>query len=385
MFRRLYRCGKRSVGAVVALAALIAVAEVGLRIHTLTMPAPVKSRGAPTPLAVPSWTTGWELRPLGRATIRPDDGEPFVFRTNRWGFRGGDVAVPKPAGIFRLVCLGDACLVGARCPEPQTFCVQLQTGLQAGTSDPIEVVNAGLPMGGASLALIHAEHIISSLQPDVVLLTIDAQDVLQDIVLRKWMTRDREGQPVSCSPPENPVGAKPNFIARLRDEFRLIDCGWQRLSHEWSRDRSEAVTKSRPAGDLPREQLERALSPLQELQRQCESRHVRLLLVASPARGVLLTNDDQTPPGNLTDSAFFAALGEFVKQSGVTGIDATAVFADSVQRDHSDWTIDEHRALAALVAQGIRERLPGPWSSPYLQPNGVTPASHRVPVPPARR
>jgi len=370
------------VGAVVGLAALIALAEIGLRIQALTAPPIAKSSRLPTPAAVPSWTTGWQLRPSSRVTIRPDDGEPFVFRTNRWGLRGGEVEVPKPADVYRILCLGDACLVGTNCPEPQSFVVQLQTTLQS--RFPVEVINAGLPLGGPSLAVIRTEQLIAALQPDAVLLVTDAQDVLQDIALRKWIARDRQGQPVSCAHPEATPARTPNLVARLRDEFRLVDWGWTRLSQEWSSETADQDQKVRRGAELPRDQLPRALQPLQHLQQLCESHHAELLIVATPARGELFC-ETEASPARLTDAAFFSGLGEFLKQSRVVGIDATSVFKATAESDHSDWTIREHQALAAWVAQGIQERLPGPWSSPYDRPNAVTPAAHRVAVPPLRR
>lgn len=379
MFRWLYRCGKGCLGAVVGLAALIAIAEVGLRIAAITTPLVPAQNAAPTPAAVPSFVTGWELRPLHRTTVHPDKGEPFVFRTNRWGMRGGDVAVPKSAGVFRIVCLGDANLIAPDCPEPNTFCVQLQAALQSGTNYPIEIVNAGLPLGGPGLALIHTERTVAALQPDAILLLLDAQDIVQEVALRKWMTRDRQGQPVSCAPPESPLPKSPNVVARLRNEFRLIDYGWQRLCDEMAADQVEGNAKTRRETELPRNQVARALEPLRELHQRCEARHARMLIVATPSRASTISHDEETSAA-LSDKAFFSAVGELLKQTGITGIDATAAFDMATPAEEDGWSVEEHRALAGLVAQGIRERLPGPWSSPYFQPGPVTPASHRIPA-----
>ncbi len=378
MVRWVFRCGKCCLGAVVGLASLIALAEVGLRVAIITSPPPPAQNSAPIPAAVASHVTGWELRPLHRTTLHPDEGEPFVFRTNRWGMRGGDVTVPKPAGVFRIVCLGDANLIAPDCAEPETFCVQLQAALQSGVNYPIEVVNAGLPVGGPSVALIHFERTVSLLQPDALLVMIDAQDIQQDVSLRKWMTRDRQGQPVSCSPPEHPLPKSPNIVTRLRSEFRLIDCGWQRLMGEWSADGESS--RSRSKEELPRDQIVRSLAPLRELFARCESRHTRMLIVASPSRGRHLGHQEDEPVAPLSDVSFYSALGELLKQTGVTGIDARAAFEETSPAEATEWSLDEHRNLAELVAQGIRERLPGPWSSPYFQPGTVTPASHRLPV-----
>lgn len=383
MFRWVYRCGRGGVGAVIGLAALIALAEVGLRIHSLSTPPVPTTRRLPAPLAVTSWTTGWSLRPSAKQTIHPDDRDSFVFRTNRWGLRGEDPAVPKPAGVYRIVCLGDACLLGPEYPEPATFAPQLEAALQAGTNYRVEVLNAALPMGSPSLALIQAERIATLLQPDAVLLVIDAQDIVQDLALRKWITRDRQGQPVSCAPPEAAAPAKPQMLTRLRNEFRLVDYCWNRLSTELSEDRDRTPAPSRRGSEVSPDVVARTLAPLSELQRRCVAQHQSLLIVATPARGVVLSETDNS--SSLSDATFFRALGDVLKQTGAIGIDATRLFAGSAAEDHSQWTAAEHRQLSEFVAQGIRERLPGPWSSPYLQENPVTPASHRVAEPRAQR
>ncbi len=383
MVRWVFRCGKTCLGAVVGLAALIALAEVGLRITTISSPRPPVQNRAPLPTAVPSWVTGWELRPLQRTTIRSTEDEPFVFRTNRWGLRGGDVVVPKPANIFRIVCVGDANLVAADCPEPQTFCAELQSALQNGVNYPIEVVNAGLPLGGPSIALIQFERTIALMQPDAILVMIDAQDLVQDVALRKWVTRDRQGLPVSCAPLDDPMPKSPNMVMQLRDEFRLIDWGCQRLVQELSNDHSPPT--SRTGTELPREQIARALTPLRELHQRCEARQARMLIVATPSRGTVVGDSANEPSAALGDASFFSVLGELLKQTGITGIDATSAFRKSAGGNEDGWNLDEQHDLAELVAQGLRERLPGPWSSPYFQQAPVTPASHRAPAAPLPR
>jgi len=380
MFRWVFRCGKTCLGAVVGLAALIALAEVGLRVATISNPPPPAQQSTPVPLAVSSWVTGWELRPLQRTTIRPVDGEAFVFRTNRWGLRGGDVVIPKPAGVFRMVCVGDANVVAPDCPEPQTFCAHLQAELQHGVNYPIEVVNAGLPLGGPSIALIQFERTVALMQPDAILVMIDAQDILQDTTLRKRITRDRQGLPVSCAPVDDSLPKSPNMLTQLRNEFRLIDWGCQRLVQELSNDRAKSTSAPRIRTDLPRDQIARALVPLRELHQRCETRQTRMLIVATPSRGTTPADTDDGPSVTLTDAAFFSALGDLLKQTGITGIDASSAFGEAAEGDAAGWNHKEQRDLAALAAQGVRERLPGPWSSPYFQQGTVIPASHHPPA-----
>lgn len=60
------------------------------------------------------------------------------FRINSRGFRGPEVTVPKPAGVRRVLFVGDSITLGGRLPEDQTW-VHL-----AGQRLAVEAVNAGM-------------------------------------------------------------------------------------------------------------------------------------------------------------------------------------------------------------------------------------------------
>lgn len=72
------------------------------------------------------------------------EGRRVEIRTNRFGFRASEVALPKPPGVVRIVCIGGSTTVEGRTNET-TYPALLQERLRAdlGTGD-VEVVNCGI-------------------------------------------------------------------------------------------------------------------------------------------------------------------------------------------------------------------------------------------------
>ncbi len=71
-------------------------------------------------------------------------GEPYVFWTNAQGFRDNEVALPKPPGVYRVVCVGGSTTAeGAR--NDLTYPKMLERGLRARfEKDAVEAINAGI-------------------------------------------------------------------------------------------------------------------------------------------------------------------------------------------------------------------------------------------------
>ncbi len=113
------------------------------------------------------------LSPNQRGWI--DDG--FVT-TNALGFRGGDVASPKPAGRVRIVAIGDSLTFGWGVNDGETFCSRLAqlVGARFPGRD-FDVVN--LAVGGYNtrqeVGLLRRN--VSRLQPDMVLVGLYSNDI----------------------------------------------------------------------------------------------------------------------------------------------------------------------------------------------------------------
>lgn len=93
-------------------------------------------------------------------------------RVNRHGTRGADFAVPKPAGVLRLLSLGDSRTFGWGLAEEQTYSARLQALLQdyVGDRRRVEVINAGVNAWSYQQMELYFRHVALGFQPDVVIL-----------------------------------------------------------------------------------------------------------------------------------------------------------------------------------------------------------------------
>jgi lysophospholipase L1-like esterase len=140
------------VVALCALAAELVVAQLQL----LEYP-PSMNRGHPT--------RGYTLRPsfVGESRF----GIPF--RVSAQGFRSSEVAVPKPAGVHRVLVLGDSVAWGAGVREEATFARRLEVALRKELDCEVEIVNAGISGYGSLEQLDLLRNDGLALEPDVVL------------------------------------------------------------------------------------------------------------------------------------------------------------------------------------------------------------------------
>jgi hypothetical protein len=102
----------------------------------------------------------------------------FRLRTNSLGCRGPEVLRPKPAGVYRIVVLGDSVAFGWGVDDEHTFVRRLET--EWNTAHPerrLEVVNTALPMYDSNQELAALRELGLSLQPDLVLLVYVVNDV----------------------------------------------------------------------------------------------------------------------------------------------------------------------------------------------------------------
>lgn len=133
----------------------------------------------------------YEKSPTRLYSMRPgvDDEigyERVRIRINRFGFRStADPAVPKPAGTWRAVVLGDSFTFSGKVPLEQTFGAQLQAMLDARDRERRhEVLNLGVPgyKIGQQLALLRET--APMLDPDLVIFdfTLNAAAPLVQLV-----------------------------------------------------------------------------------------------------------------------------------------------------------------------------------------------------------
>ncbi|MGQ0553477.1 MAG: SGNH/GDSL hydrolase family protein [Planctomycetota bacterium] len=97
--------------------------------------------------------------------------------TNALGFRGPEVQQPKPAGRYRIICLGGSTTYDDGVGDADTYPAQLQEMLRdALPSRDIEVINAGVPSYTSAESLTNLVFRCLELSPDALLIFDNIND-----------------------------------------------------------------------------------------------------------------------------------------------------------------------------------------------------------------
>jgi hypothetical protein len=148
-------------------------------------------------LAKPSFYTysgshGWKLRPRASGW-QTDEGRAWI-KVNRWGFRGPDWTLAKPAGTLRVAVLGDSFTEAQQVAEEQTFSAVIERELKRDPPLPadsrfhwvnnVEVMNFGVDGYGTAQELLTLERDVWRFSPDIVLLAFfNGNDVRNNSVV----------------------------------------------------------------------------------------------------------------------------------------------------------------------------------------------------------
>lgn len=100
------------------------------------------------------------------------EGRETSIRINSLGFRGAEVALDKPAGTFRIACLGGSTTFGLYCRDnDHTWPALLEQRLRAVYPDrDIEVINAGVPGYTMTNSLANFRERVQPLKPNLVII-----------------------------------------------------------------------------------------------------------------------------------------------------------------------------------------------------------------------
>ncbi|MBW1989241.1 MAG: hypothetical protein JRI97_06815 [Deltaproteobacteria bacterium] len=113
------------------------------------------------------------------------------IRTNALGFRGPEVAVPKPPGVCRVLVLGDSITLGDYLPEEEGWVAALAASLEERTAPgKVEAINAGVGDTGLAEQLAILEETGLSTEPDLVVLAFYLNDSRPP-----WGFASEEGSP----------------------------------------------------------------------------------------------------------------------------------------------------------------------------------------------
>lgn len=97
---------------------------------------------------------------------------------NSLGYRGAEIAIPKPGGVYRIVVLGDSTIYGLATPANLTLPAQLQTVLRDdyGYSN-VEVINAGVAGYNSWNSVTNLEFRVLELEPDLIIIYHTITDI----------------------------------------------------------------------------------------------------------------------------------------------------------------------------------------------------------------
>lgn len=106
-------------------------------------------------------------------------GGPGANSINSLGYRGPEVAVPKPAGVYRILCVGNSVTVGVNIHNDTTYPGILQCFFDAApvAGRRVEVVNAGVPGYLSDHQCYRMLHDFPRLQPDCIVFLMGEADI----------------------------------------------------------------------------------------------------------------------------------------------------------------------------------------------------------------
>ncbi|MHA7836086.1 MAG: SGNH/GDSL hydrolase family protein [bacterium] len=134
----------------------------------------------------------------------------FWFEINSRGLRADrEYPYEKPAGVFRIVSLGDSFTAGYEVQGHETFSAVLERELgNEGLS--VEVLNAGVSGYSNAEAALYLERELLRYDPDLVLFSFYANDLVDNV--RTGLFALRDGELVQARERYVPGGALGNFL-----------------------------------------------------------------------------------------------------------------------------------------------------------------------------
>ncbi len=296
-------------------------------------------------------------------------------RHNALGFRGDEIMVPKPEGVYRIVCLGGSTTYSSSVEDPaEAYPALLQILLKAAGWPKVEVINAGVPGYSSLESLINLELRVLDLEPDLLIVQHAINDVHARLV---WPPTAYRGDN-SGSAGVQGLAPMPSLIehsAALRT--LAVRLGWvlphsslQRVfglipeSHRTTLLHAQVMAGTYPTAPFDEASIREILqrNPPVYFRRNLEN----LVAVADVQEvGVVLTTFPYHPDWQGKSPIALAEIGEAIAESNRVTLDVASVFgvpgfdlAGHVPAQEGLYTDGYH-----FTRQGneLRARLLGEW------------------------
>ena len=403
MIRSRLRWLKHLTLALITLVMLAVGSEVALRIAEYRQQGTVSSYDTDGFL-IPSDVNYHRIRPLQKVSRKhPDTEEVIEFSINSMGLRGKEYTIPKPTGVYRILCLGGETVLAQEMQDEDTFCVRLEKLLQKQTQLKVEVINAGVPDASPLMSYLHLRHSLLGLQPDLILFHFDMSDVADDHALRRFTQISDSGVPL-CS--MHPLFEEINAPERLESHFIVYRYLLRWLGDYWVENQPAGLDRDidTPQGkflwleDHPPDwsvYVRQTLEPIQNIQQVSEGTYSRFILATYPKPwqvsesamgGEQARSSLGVREGVQYSSRFpFELLETYAKQLNLPYCDTSPVFQRIQDPDRyflenvPQFSREGHALYARELALYIMKEIPGIWSDTVPAPSEQSPQQALVP------
>jgi lysophospholipase L1-like esterase len=314
------------------------------------------------PLLGPGWAPNYSFERLSidEPPVR------FTLSVNALGFRGKSMqTAAKPAGTYRIFCLGASTVENALLPEERTFPGRVEIGLaeKLGGKPRIEVANTGVAGTDTEFATAMLLHRVLPLEPDLVLV-LEGHNELVTTLRADW---DPTGVPIPERPPTFKdwlVGASRLVAVLDRRKLKTTDDN-KRSWYEAHRADRHAVPFTPCRVEL-RRGIPRFKAQLHRIALLCRDAHVACVFLTQPSlyKDALKPEEEAALQGACFDGmnldtptlkegmdAFNEAIREVARDEGCLLVDAAREVPQDLEHfvDDVHMTSKGNEAVAASV------------------------------------
>ncbi|MBS0262272.1 MAG: SGNH/GDSL hydrolase family protein [Planctomycetes bacterium] len=381
MIRSFFRWIKHLAYAVVMLAILACLTEIGLRVYDSATAQVTRRDLYDRGLVCKNWFYHHSLKPSRVFSVKNlDSGERVRVAINSFGVRGPEPEIPKPRDVFRIICLGDESTFAPAVEESDTFCGQMQQMLAEKLGRPVEVINAGIPDFCPLLSYLQFRHSLLALEPDLVVVNFDPTDVADDYQIRRYAVLDRDGDPLSCAHPSLEMprrGKSSRESVVLFPQFARQKIN-QLLAEQTLSEKSRSIESQKCRylwlEDSPPDwssYIDQSFSPIRQLDDLARSRGIKLVVAMCPAPWQIsaqASNGEgvREQAGVNADACFqsrrpFELLSQFCQSSQISFCDVSQAFLNDRQPDRffqshvAAFSVDGHGLYAQELARFVLE------------------------------
>jgi len=150
-----------------------------------------------SPPFVPDDYRHHKLVPNSHARLEQRDFS-YVQKINSLGLRGEEIEIEKSPDTYRILMLGDSFTMGKGVEDDETFAQLLQDSLNRRLAlcegKPVEILNAGVDGYSPILSYVQLTRELHVLQPDMVVLNLDMNDLMGEAYYRQLAIHGDDGE-----------------------------------------------------------------------------------------------------------------------------------------------------------------------------------------------